>query len=432
MATERPSIWSLPQSQAARNTLNPIRAIVDNIKLPTNLTSRLIPLSIGDPTIFGNLDVPMTLTETLVQAVNSKQYNGYGPSTGLLPPRKAIAQRYSFAGSDNGPATNVTHEDVIITSGCSGALCIAIEAIANAGENILLPTPGFPLYRTIAGRNEIECKYYSLLPNKDWEIDLESVEKLIDHKTRAIVVNNPGNPTGSAWSASHMRAILAMAKKHHLPIIADEVYSEMVFDGVFYASFAELSEDVPIIVVGGIAKQFVCPGQRLGWIIIYDKGQDLQEYRAACNSLSQLIIGANTLIQSAVPALLLQTPADYHKRIMSSLQESALFVAEEIKSIEGLSCQTPQGAMYIMVAIDTAAFDDVITDDQSFAQHLLSEENVFALPGACFQAPGFVRLVLCAPVEILRDATKRMRAFCDRHRPGQKVQSEMKESNVID
>ena len=146
----RSSSWFLPISLAADSTLNPIRAIVDRIKLPTHHTNKpLIPLSIGDPTTFGNLDIPSNLVSTLIANLQSKRYNGYAPSTGSLPARQAVATRYSYPSQWSpstvalGSVANLTPADVLITSGCSGALTIAIEALCNPTHNILLPRPGF-------------------------------------------------------------------------------------------------------------------------------------------------------------------------------------------------------------------------------------------------------------------------------------------------
>ena len=197
------------------------------------------------------------------------------------------------------------------------------------------------------------------------------MESLIDANTAAILVNNPSNPNGSNWSLSHICAILAIAERHHLPVIADEVYADMVFEGEQFYPFAAASEQVPIIVVGGIAKQYVCPGWRVGWICVYDKGVDMAGWREGMSNLSQLIIGANTLVQSALPDLLLHTPASYHQQLLASLHASASYLYEQLNRIAGLSCTLPQGAMYLMVKIDCALLH--VRDEQQLAAELLDE-----------------------------------------------------------
>lgn len=147
--------------------------------------------------------------------MNSYKANGYGPSIGLLPSREALAKHYS---TDEAP---LTAKDIYITSGCSDALNISIGVLCNEGQNILLPMPGFSLYETLASSKGIECKFYKLLPEKNWIIDLENLESLIDDKTAAILINNPSNPCGSNYSSEHLLKVLSVASKYSLPIISE-------------------------------------------------------------------------------------------------------------------------------------------------------------------------------------------------------------------
>jgi tyrosine aminotransferase len=420
----KPSQFYIPASLAANSTLNPIRAIVDTIIVPkATAEKQLIPLSIGDPTIFGNLKVPEILEESMKAAISSGQYNGYAPSTGAIAARQAVAARYSYPNTKfyshlaqyNLPGNGeLSVNDVLLCSGCSGALTIVIECLLNVGENLLIPRPGFSLYATICGRNQINYKYYNLLAEKNWEIDLTQLESLIDSKTRAILINNPSNPNGSNFSLQHIQALLKLAEKYRLPIIADEVYADMVFSGNTFFPLAAVSENVPIISVGGIAKQFVCPGYRLGWILLYEKGHNCKAIRDGMNSLSQIILGPNTLVQAAVPDLLMKTPKTYYTKLIQTLEHQALFLHNSITQIAGLSAIKPAGAMYIMVRIDFSQFTG-FSNDSEFAQLLLNEEFLFVLPGTCFQSPGFIRLVITAPLHILQDAIKRLQEFCHRH-----------------
>ena len=425
----RRSSYFLPSSLAAFSTLNPIRAIVDRIVLPTDLPHKpLIPLSIGDPTTFGNLEIPENAITSLIANLKSKRYNGYAPSSGALTARQAIAQRYSYPSPHTSstaclPPTTLTPSDVLITSGCSGALSIAIEALCNPGSSLLIPRPGFSLYRTILGRNGIHPRYYNLLPERGWEVDLAHLESLIDDSTIAILLNNPGNPTGANWSRQHIEEVLEVARRHRLPIIADEVYAGMVFEGQTYWPIAALSREVPVVSVGGIAKAFVCPGWRLGWVLVYAKGADCSGWREGMANMSQLIIGANTLVQSTLPDLLHHTPPSYHQQLMASLQASATYLYEQLNTVPALSCALPQGAMYLLVRVDVDRLVGM-RDEVEFAQALLREENVFVLPGSVFQAPGYVRLVCCAGLEVMAVAVQRMREFCHRHSKDRALRSD--------
>lgn len=152
---------------------------------------------------------------SVVAQLNSYKANGYGPSIGLLAGREALAKTYS---TDDAP---LTAKDIYITSGCSDALNISIGVLCNEGQNILLPMPGFSLYETLASSKGIDCKFYKLIPEKNWEADIDHLESLIDENTSAILINNPSNPCGSNYSRNHLLEILSVASKHSLPIISE-------------------------------------------------------------------------------------------------------------------------------------------------------------------------------------------------------------------
>lgn len=398
-----------PASDISHHTINPIRAIVDNLKIPPNQQDKkLIPLSIGDPAVFGNLPPPPSTSAAIQKALQSGKYNGYCPSTGLLVAREAIAKRFSE------PNAKISSNDVVIASGCSGALTLAIQALCSVGDNVLLPRPGFSIYATIAGHSSINTKFYNLDPRKHWEVDLEHLESMIDAKTRAIVVLNPSNPTGSNYSAEHLIQILEIAEAHCLPIIADEIYANIVYKGQVFHSMAALSTEVPILSCKGIAKQYLIPGWRLGWVEVHERRNRLPEVREALQRLSQLILGASTIIQAALPDIFENTPASYYQDLNDKLEEQANVVITELSKVKSLNLIPPQGAMYLLVEVIPENFVD-INNETEFAQKLLEEELVFVLPGTCFGAEGFIRIVICPPIPMLQEACARIAAFCTRH-----------------
>merc|ERR1712212_1284101 len=226
--------WKVRASIVAKNTFNPIRNILETMSIAPNPEKKMISLSIGDPTVFGNLLPAKEVVNALHTALDSQKCNGYGPSTGSVEARAAVAKHISVPGGE------VTSDDVILCSGCSCALDIAISTLADAGQNILVPRPGFPLYTTLAAGLEIETKEYNLLPDQDWEVDLAHMESLIDENTAAIVVNSPSNPCGSVFSIAHLKQILSVAEMYKIPIIADEIYDNFVFPGETYVPIASL------------------------------------------------------------------------------------------------------------------------------------------------------------------------------------------------
>ncbi|KAJ8398667.1 hypothetical protein AAFF_G00421950 [Aldrovandia affinis] len=221
MKTRKPR-WNIRASDMARKTLNPIRAIVDGMNLSPNPDKPMIALSIGDPTVFQNLPTDDNVLQAMKDAIDSHQYNGYGPSVGYLHSRESVAKFY------NCPEAPLEGKDVILTSGCSQAIELAISVLCNPGQNILVPCPGFSLYKTLAVSLGIEVKLYNLQPDKSWEIDLQHLESLIDEKTACLIVNNPSNPCGSVYSKEHLQRILTVASRQCIPILADEIYADMV------------------------------------------------------------------------------------------------------------------------------------------------------------------------------------------------------------
>ncbi|XP_043789175.1 tyrosine aminotransferase isoform X1 [Apis laboriosa] len=401
--------WNVEASDIARNTHNPIRSIVESLVVEPNPAKSVISLSIGDPTTFGNLKPPKEVIEAVQQSLVSQLYNGYAPSTGYQIAKEAVAE-YS-----SNEFVKVDAKDVILCSGCSCALDLCITALARREQNILIPRPGFSIYRTLAEGLGINVKSYDLRPELGWEIDLDDLESQIDESTAAIVINNPSNPCGSVFSKDHALDILDVAARYYVPIIADEIYEHMVFPGQTFHSLASLSREVPILSCSGLTKRFLVPGWRMGWIIIHDRQNVLEkEIRKALHCLSQRIIGSNTLVQGALPAILKNTPQGFYDDVMRTLYNHSKLAYDYTIKIPGLKPIMPNGAMYMMVYIDLPCFPE-FNSDLEFVQRLLMEESVFCLPGQCFDYPSYMRLVITIPMEMLEEACQRIQEFCERH-----------------
>ena len=353
------------------------------------------------------------VNEEIAAVLATGKDNGYNHSMGKATSRASIAKFVTGSNEKH----KVTSDDVCITSGCSHALDMAIAVLCNPGSEILIPSPGFSLYRTLANYRGCEFKLYNLIPENQWEADLKHMESLINEKTRAILVNNPSNPCGSNYSESHLRDILKVAEKHRLPIISDEIYAHMAFSGQKFHSLPDLSDNVPILVCGGLAKRYMAPGWRVGWVVACDRNGIFEKgkIRQGLQQLSQTILGANSIAQSIVPHLLEKTPQSYYDYCTKTLEDNAKAFGDEIDKIDGLSIVQPKAAMYAMVGIDLKQFP-AFPSDVEFAQALLDQQQVFVLPGSCFTMPNFFRVVLCAPAEKLLEAAKRMAVFCDNNR----------------
>lgn len=226
-----------------------------------------------------------------------------------------------------------------------------------------------------------QVKYYDLIPEKNWEIDLDHLESLIDHKTAAIVLNNPSNPCGSVYTEFHLRKLLSIAYNYQIPIIADEIYDRLVFPGNKFVSITSLNSFVPILVCGGLAKRFLVPGWRIGWVAIHDPiGAFDHGVRQGMVKLSQRTIGSNTLIQGAIPDILKSSPERFFDGLINTLVENAKICYEILKTAKGIIPYKPQGTMYMMIEIELDKFPE-FDDGILLGQKMIEEESVFCLPG---------------------------------------------------
>ncbi|XP_019835570.2 tyrosine aminotransferase isoform X1 [Bos indicus] len=405
----RKARWSVRPSDMSNKTFNPIRAIVDNMKVKPNPNKTMIALSIGDPTVFGNLPTDPEVTQAMKDALDSGKFNGYVPSIGYLSSREEVASYYHC------PEAPLEAKDVILTSGCSQAIELCLAVLANPGQNILVPRPGFSLYRTLAESMGIEVKLYNLLPEKNWEIDLKQLESLIDEKTVCLIVNNPSNPCGSVFSRRHLQKILAVAARQCVPILADEIYGDMVFSDSKFEPLATLSSKVPILSCGGLAKRWLVPGWRMGWILIHDR-RDIfgNEIRDGLTKLSQRILGPCTLVQGALKSILCRTPRVFYHNTLSFLKSNADLCYGALAAIPGLRPIRPSGAMYLMVGIEMEHFPE-FENDVEFTEQLVAEQSVHCLPATCFEYPNFFRVVITVPEVMMLEACSRIQEFCEQH-----------------
>jgi tyrosine aminotransferase len=394
-----------------KDTNNPIRAIVDNLVGKENPKKELISLAQGDPTAYGHLKPPEEAVTAVVRAYLSGNHNGYTASSGSVACRTALAAAHSCP---NRPPLSC--EDVYVTVGCSEAIEHCIAVLAAPGSNIILPRPGFPLYETLCQRHGVICRFYDLLPEDAWQIDIESIRRVADSRTAAVLINNPSNPCGAVYSREHLKTLIAVAGELQVPLLADEVYAGMTY-GTPFVPIAEVAGTVPVFSVGALSKRWLVPGWRVGWLCLHDisgvlKGSGV---RNALTKLCQISLGPSTPLQAAIPTILALKDNTWLTNVMDTMSLAAVSSVDRISKINGLSTVSlPQGAMYVLVRVDLVAFADCFTD-VCFAEKLLEEESVLVLPGECFRAPGFIRIVTTVPEHVLQVAWDRIESFCSRH-----------------
>ncbi|KAF4666225.1 hypothetical protein FOZ61_010042 [Perkinsus olseni] len=336
----------IPKSLVAARTTNPIRRIVDQLKVKPNPNLETIPLSIGDPTVYGNFRAPQHVIDNVLRDnLRSFAYNGYPHSCGYAAARQAVADENSVHPNHPPPTT----DDVVMTCGASQAIDMAIAALANPNgeDTILLPQPAFPLYNTLCSSRGINVDFYELRSDRKFEVDITSLQHCLEangSKAKGVLLNNPSNPCGSNWTREHMQDIVALCEEYgDIPIIADEIYHDMVsFDGLPVTPFASVSDTVPILSIGGIAKRFMVPGWRVGWVCLHDRGEVLADIRQGLHDLSTLTLGPASLLQSAVPSLLKETPATYHNNNKKMLLENSRMIMDTLMDVPGLNIVEPQ------------------------------------------------------------------------------------------
>jgi len=388
-----------------------IRKIMDDIAGKENPNKKIISLAQGDPTAYPHLRPGKSMVESLCSTVTGGGANGYQPSQGNGACRQAIAEYFSVP-----CRAPLKPNDVFMTLGCSEALHHCIAALAHEGANILLPRPGFCLYEVLCNYQGVEPRYYDLLPDQKWEIDVPGIKKLVDANTIGILINNPSNPCGAVFSKDHLTKVLAAAEELKLPVIADEVYTAMSFD-VPYMQCAAVSATVPVMSVCALSKRWLAPGWRVGWLTVHDADGVLAKagVQETLLKLCQISLGPTAPIQAAIPGILKNTPQEWYDGMMKCFEASAKTSLSRGRSIPGLEIVSePQGAMYMMVRLKPGALRDIDVDDVKFSGELLREESIAVLPGKCFNAPGYFRTVFAAPPEVLNQAWDRIEEFCKR------------------
>jgi tyrosine aminotransferase len=210
--------------------------------------------------------------EVLVKAaLENPQVAAYSNACGTLDARTAIASHHSY------PEARITPADVIVANGCSGALDLVLNSLLDAGTTLLVPQPGFPLYEEIAKSIGANVVHYHLNPKRNWECDMSHLESITacHSQVRAVVINNPSSATGSVFTESHLAEIVEFARRHHIPIVADEIYGDLTFEKNKFTPIAQVAARagsiVPVITTSGISKQFLLPGWRAGWLTFHDK-----------------------------------------------------------------------------------------------------------------------------------------------------------------
>ena len=370
---------------------------------------KIIKLNIGNLAAFG-FDAPEEIQQDMIR--NLPNSAGYSDSKGIFAARKAI-MHYTQEKKIKG----VTLEDIYVGNGVSELIVMAMNALLDAGDEVLVPAPDYPLWTAAVSLSGGTPIHYLCDEANDWLPDLDDMRAKITPNTKAIVIINPNNPTGALYPDATLQAIVAMAREHGLIVCADEVYDKVLYDDAVHTSIASLSEDVLTLTFNGLSKNYRSCGYRAGWLVVSGDKRRATDYIEGLNMLASMRLCANVPGQWAI-----QTALGGYQSINDLVAEGGRMrrqrdlAHELISAIPGVSCVKPKATLYMFPRLDPAVYP--ITDDQEFISELLQEEKVLLVQGTGFNwpHPDHFRLVFLPHEDDLREAIGRVARFLEGYR----------------
>jgi alanine-synthesizing transaminase len=359
---------------------------------------RVLYLNVGDPNIF-DFSTPAHVIEAAYRAMRENK-NGYAPSEGVPEALEAIRAEATRNGF-----TSI--QDVFISNGAGEAVDLALTALLNPGENVLTPRPDYPLYPAVLCKTGAEANPYYLNEDDGWQPDLDDIRSRINSKTRGIVLINPNNPTGALCTRHMLEDIAELARQHNLLIIADEIYDKLILDGAEHISLAAVAPDVPVVTIGGLSKNYLAPGWRMGWGIVTGEAAAVKPYIEGIHKMLRARLSANHPEQYAIKVAL-EGPQDHLIEVRRKLSARRDLTVEACNSTPGMSCVPPRGAFYAFPRID------VPEEDLAWVKQLLLEKHILVVNGSGFgQKPGtkHFRIVFLPQEDVLREAYSEIRDF---------------------
>ena len=370
---------------------------------------KIIKLNIGNVGAFG-FDAPDEIIQDMIR--NMQNASAYTDSKGLFAPRKAVmhyTQQKNVAG--------VSVEDIYLGNGASELIVMSMNALLNAGDEVLVPSPDYPLWTAAVSLSGGKPVHYVCDEQAGWMPDIDDIRGKINSNTRAIVVINPNNPTGALYSVEVLKQIVELARQHQLIVFADEIYDKVLYDGETHTSIASLAEDVLFITFNGLSKNYRSCGYRAGWMVVSGEKRHARDYIEGLNMLASMRLCANAPGQYAI-----QTALGGYQSINDLVAPGGRLARQRdlahklLTEIPGVTCVKPKSALYMFPKLDPKLYP--IADDQEFAYELLAEERVLIVQGTGFNCPtpDHFRVVFLPNTDDLAEAFGRIARFLDRYR----------------
>ena len=398
------------KSSKLDNVLYDVRGpVVDEAARMERQGTRILKLNIGNPAPFG-----FRTPDEVVQDMRHQlpDCEGYSDSKGLFSARKAIMQYSQIKG-----LPNVDMDCIYTGNGVSELINLCMQALLDNGDEILIPSPDYPLWTacaTLAGGNPV---HYVCDEQAEWYPDIQDIESKITPRTKAIVIINPNNPTGALYPREVLQEIVEVARKHQLMIFSDEIYDRLIFDSEEHVSIASMAPDLICITFSGLSKSHMIAGYRIGWMVLSGNRACARDFILGLDMLSNMRLCSNVPAQSIV-----QTALWGHQSVQSyvvpggRVYEQREYVYNALNSIDGITAVKPKGGFYIFPKIDTKKFN--ITNDEQFALDLLHEKKILLVPGKGFNwnKPDHFRVVYLPRIEVLTECMTNLDDFLQHYR----------------
>ena len=306
---------------------------------------KILKLNIGNPAPFG-FEAPDDILKDVIRQLPTAQ--GYSDSKGIYSARVAVMQYFQQLG-----ILNVEVDDIFIGNGVSELIVMAMQGLLDNGDEVLIPSPDYPLWTAAVSLSGGTPKHYRCDEDNQWYPNIAHIKSQINDKTKAIVLINPNNPTGAVYSKEVLEEILAVAREHQLIVFSDEIYDKILYDGATHTPTASLADDVLILTMGGLSKNYRIAGFRAGWMVISGPKQHANDYIEGLNMLASMRLCSNVPSQHAI-----QTALGGYQSINELINDGGRLkkqrdiAYEGINAIDGLSCQKAKGALYLLEKVD--------------------------------------------------------------------------------
>jgi alanine-synthesizing transaminase len=401
---------AISKSSKLANVCYDIRGpVLDKARQMEEEGQKIIKLNIGNLAVFG-LEPPDEIVQDMIR--NLRQTAGYTDSKGLFAPRKAVVHETQQKG-----ISGVTVDDVYLGNGASELIVMSLNALLDAGDEILVPAPDYPLWTAAVSLSGGRPVHYICDEQSDWMPDLADIRAKITSRTRGIVLINPNNPTGALYPKELLQEVVEIARQHGLIVFADEIYDKTLYDGNVHTSIAALSDDVLTLTFNGLSKNYRSCGYRAGWMFVSGDKRRAKDYIEGLNMLASMRLCSNTPGQLAI-----QTALGGYQSIKDLVAPGGRLCRQRdlayelLTQIPGVSVVKPKAALYMFPRLDPKFYP--VEDDQQFAYDLLAEEKVLIVQGTGFNWPNpdHFRLVFLPNTDDLGDAVGRIARFLDGYR----------------